>query len=119
MYCICCNKNKITPIHLDEGEKEEDSLWRRSKENKIYNIDNEMVNNGIIQILNAGYGSKHDGQQIIIAICDECISSNLENAAILHWGNYMGFDVKDDIEISKKRYKRRKNLDNLVNDKDV
>jgi hypothetical protein len=74
-----------------------------------------MVSDGIIQIIDAGYGSKCDGDQFIIAICDDCIKENLEDGTLLYFGNYMSsYFTKVNIEKSKKTYRRRKNLDKLV-----
>ena len=122
MYCICCKKNNVIPfdsrqsqkIPADKLETEEDILWKKDKRNNLANVNNEMINNGIIQIIDAGYGSKHDGDQIILAICDDCIKQNLEDATLLYNGNYIFPDVEEDIEKSKKKYRRRKNLDDLV-----
>ena len=76
-----------------------------------------MISDGIIQIISAGYGSIHDTDQFIIAICDECIKKNLEDGTILYSGNYMNPNdefVEKEIIKSKKIYRRRKNLDGLV-----
>lgn len=60
-------------------------------------------------------GSSHDGDQIIIAICDDCIKANLEDATLLYYGNYMSSSYgRKNVEDSKKKYRRRKNLDNLT-----
>ena len=124
MYCICCKKNNVIPfdsrqsqkIPADKLETEEDILWKRGKrpDGSLVNVNNEMIDNGIIHIIDAGYGSKHDGDQIILAICDDCIKDNLEDATLLYYGNYIFPDVEEDIEKSKKKYRRRKNLDDLV-----
>ena len=76
-----------------------------------------MINNGIIHIIDAGYGSTHDGDQIILAICDDCIKSNLEDATLIYYGNYMYTHeefIAEDVEKSKQKYRRRKNLDDLL-----
>jgi hypothetical protein len=78
-----------------------------------------MIDNGIIHIIDAGYGSIHDGDQFVIAICDDCIKENLEDATLLYYGNYMSVsDVTgtstDEKEKSKQKYRRRKNLDNII-----
>ena len=65
----------------------------------------------------AGYGSIHDGDQFVIAICDDCIKENLEDATLLYYGNYMyDLDVTgtNEKEKSKQKYRRRKNLDNII-----
>ena len=76
-----------------------------------------MIDNGIIYIIDAGYGSKHDGSQLIISICDECIAKNLDDGTILFFDNYMFTDkkyIEESVDKSKQIYRRRKNLDNLT-----
>ena len=123
MYCICCKKNNVIPDTRpfssnvsteDSPQNEEDILWKNSKrpDGSLVNVNNEMIDNGIIHIIDAGYGSNHDGDQFIIAICDDCIKENLEDATLLYYGNYMY--NKEGKEKSKQKYRRRKNLDGLV-----
>ena len=128
MYCICCKKNNVIPntppvsskIATEDSppQHEEDILWKDSKrkDGSLVNVNNEMIDNGIIHIIDAGYGSTHDGDQFVIAICDDCIKENLADATLLYYGNYMygGDYANDEIENSKKAYRRRKNLDNLT-----
>lgn len=122
MYCICCKKNNVSPPEVRGKEyhtSEEDILWKASKrqDGSLVNVNNEMIDGGIIHIIDAGYGSSHDGDQFIIAICDDCINSNLEDATLLYWGNYMYSKeefVEEEKEKSKQKYRRRKNLDNLT-----
>jgi hypothetical protein len=134
MYCICCKKNNVVPenfsytkdskelakkIGMKEDIQEEDILWKDSKrpDGSLVNVNNEMIDNGIIHIIDAGYGSVHDSDQFVIAICDDCIKENLEDATLLYYGNYMyareGY-VEEEREKSKQKYRRRKNLDNLT-----
>jgi hypothetical protein len=129
MYCICCKKNNVIPnpppvsskISTEDSppQHEEDILWKDSKrpDGSLVNVNNEMIDNGIIHIIDAGYGSTHDGDQFVIAICDDCIKENLQDATLLYWGNYMygneGF-VRDEIEKSKQKYRRRNSLDKLI-----
>ena len=128
MYCICCKKNNVIPntppisskIATEDSppQHEEDILWKDSKrkDGSLVNVNNEMIDNGIIHIIDAGYGSTHDGDRLVIAICDDCIKENLKDATILYYGNYMygGDYANDEIEKSKKAYRRRKNLDSLT-----
>jgi hypothetical protein len=128
MYCICCKKNNVIPntppvsskISTEDSppQHEEDILWKDSKrpDGSLVNVNNEMIDNGIIHIIDAGYGSTHDGDQFVIAICDDCIKKNLADATLLYWGNYMygGDYANDEIEKSKKKYRRRRNLDNII-----
>ena len=124
MYCICCKKNNVKvslPVREEESQisTEEDILWKvgRRPDGSLVNVNNEMIDNGIIHIIDAGYGSKHDGDQFVIAICDDCIKENLQDATLLYYGNYMfatdGF-VEQEREKSKQKYRRRNNLDNIV-----
>ena len=129
MYCICCKKNNVIPDKfsytkesmrgMEEKVDEEDILWKDSKrpDGSLVNVNNEMIDNGIIHIIDAGYGSTHDGDQFVIAICDDCIKENKQDATLLYYGNYMyareGF-VEEEKEKSKQKYRRRKNLDKLV-----
>ena len=129
MYCICCKKNNVIPYNPRSGsniatedsplKSEEDILWNKQKrpDGSLVNVSNEMIDNGIIHIIDAGYGSRHDGDQFVIAICDDCIKENLQEATLLYYGNYMygkGGYVIEEIEKSKQLYRRRKNLDNIV-----
>jgi len=133
MYCISCKKNNVIAIDFKYSKKtingggeyerkydtEESIVWKKDRkpDGSLVNINNEMIDNGIIHIIDAGYGSKHDGDQFILAICDDCIKTNLEEATILYYGNYMyKYEpfVEEDISKSKKKYNRRKNLDDLV-----
>ena len=128
MYCICCKKNNVIPylspvksnISTEDSppQLEEDIIWKNSKrpDGSLVNVNNEMIDNGIIHIIDAGYGSTHDGDQFVIAICDDCIKKNLADATLLYWGNYMygGDYANDEIEKSKKKYRRRRNLDDII-----
>lgn len=125
MYCICCKQNNVIPEDFSiekssqKKREEEDIIWKESKrpDGSLSRVSNEMINNGIIHIIDAGYGSIHDGDQIVVAICDDCIKENLEDATLLYYGNYMYSEdefIIEDREKSKQKYRRRKNLDKLV-----
>ena len=112
---IAFPKNRI-----DNTKSEEDFLWKNEKDEKsdqtyFKTIESEMVNNGTIEILNAGYGSRHDGDRILLAICDDCIKENLADGTLLYFSNYMTkIGVSEQVEKSKMIYKRRSRLDGLV-----
>jgi hypothetical protein len=122
MYCICCKKNNVVPTgrpYIKREKPEEYILWEKNKrpDGSLVNVNNEMIDNGIIHIIDAGYGSSHDGDQFIIAICDDCIKNNSEDGTLLYYGNYMYTNeefILDEVEKSKKIYRRRNNLDGLV-----
>ena len=136
MYCICCKKDKISiPSQRYGNDKdiisEEDYIWLVEKkeldtsEEKEYfksnihitSTNNRMWNGGIVHIIDAGYGSNHDTDKYVIAICDDCITKEVSDGTLLYHGNYMypedEFTHKE-INKSKQIYRRRKNLDNLV-----
>jgi hypothetical protein len=126
MYCICCKRNNVKPMEVafpknkENLRSEEEILWKNEKDEKseqtyYRTIENEMVNNGTIDILNAGYGSRHDGDRILLAICDDCIKENLADGTLLYFSNYMTkIGVEGEVEKSKKLYQRRTRLDGLV-----
>jgi hypothetical protein len=117
MYCICCKKDNVKPNRGESNLNEEKILWLNEtrSDGRTLNINNEMVYNGIIHVIDAGYGSSYDGDQFIIAICDDCIKENREDGTLLYYDNYMfpGDFTKEEREKSKKIYRRRKNLDGL------
>ena len=120
MYCICCKKDKITPYdpimdgQLGKYKTEEELLWRDEVKNgRPLTINNEMVNDGIIQTIDGGFGSIHDTDVFIIAICDECITENLEDGTLLLFRSG-DLNTEKHVEKSKKIYRRRKNLDGLI-----
>ena len=84
-------------------------------EGYCYFVKGELFIKGM-NISDYGYGSTHDGDQFVIAICDDCIKENLKDATILYYGNYMygGDYANDEIEKSKKTYRRRNSLDKLI-----
>jgi hypothetical protein len=121
MYCICCKKNNITPYDpIMDGEigthkSEEELLWRDEvRGERNLTVDNEMINGGIIQILNAGFGSIHDTDSFIIGICDSCIIENLTDGTLLLYKSGDYIDPEKHVEKSKRIYRRRKNLDDLI-----
>ena len=126
MYCICCKGFKIEPMSFAPKDPlseltEEELLWTEVDEDRsgrkyTSTIDNEMIDGGIIQIVTAGYGSNHDGDKFIIAICDDCIQSNLDDGTLLLFKSGSYVTPEEDLERSKKIYKRRKRLDDLISE---
>lgn len=118
MYCICCNKNNVHLVNHNDGDVDDDGideLWKTEKrKGVILNVSSKMHSDGIIEVISAGYGSRNDGDQFILAICDECIKKNVENGTLLYFGSYMGRGNEEDIDKSKKIYNRRKILDELT-----
>lgn len=71
--CICCD-TKIKPI---------DPEYIRRPESGMYH-------DGIVDKVSGGYGSKHDTEMYIIAICDPCLDRLKAEKKLLYAGNYMG-----------------------------
>ena len=70
--CVCCT-NKITKI---DGLKKDDDF-------------NGMFSDGLVQKVEAGYGSVLDGNMYYIAICDDCLKTKQKQGIIHNIGNYM------------------------------
>jgi hypothetical protein len=124
MYCICCNI-EIKPLTLGEENIDIESfIWESIIEKDVdateirkTTVNNRMWNDGIVKVISAGYGSSHDTDQFVIAICDNCITKKQEDGTLLYYGNYMESKSKwtnENKENSLKIYRRRRNLDNLL-----
>jgi hypothetical protein len=105
MKCICCEK-KIELLHKQEQESEEDLIFSKKAENSMWN-------GAIVGTIDAGYGSIFDGDQFVIGICDECIKTKSSQTTLVYVGNYMFLD-DEEIEKSKKLWRRNNNLDELL-----
>jgi len=124
MYCICCKKDNIILDDMMDREHpitEEEYLWmdKTMSNGRKINVNDIHSIGGITQTLNAGYGSSHDTDQIIVAICDECIKENLESGFLLYRGNYIHPNhpyTTEQVEKSKRIYRRNKNLDRIDDD---
>lgn len=118
--CICCDK-KISllypEIDLKEGETEESIVFKEYKQddNIKINAGSRMWNDGIVHKVSAGYGSSHDGDEFIIAICDECITKKKMTGNIAYVNNYM-FPIKgdEDFEKSKIAWRRYNNINDIL-----
>lgn len=121
MYCICCKKDVVKPYSYDDKYKdlsEEDMLWLLDRTEKNYTtVDNMGANNGIIKRMQAGFGSGYDTDTFIIAICDDCIKSEIENGYLLYWGSQISVNSERSKELrnkSKQLLRRNSNLDKLI-----
>ena len=70
--CLVCNKqiNKLDDLPKDQ---EWEGVWQ----------------DGIVQKIDAGYGSCLDGDMFCLAICDDCVIEKYKEGKIKHVGNYM------------------------------
>ena len=64
--CIFCKK-EMKPIYKTSDDQPENFNW----------------DGGVVDKLYVGYGSKFDGEQIVISICDDCLESKIANKIIL------------------------------------
>ena len=119
MMCICCDK-KISLLYPEtlEGKTEEDIVFNKSKrpvgrrdEEIEINAGSQMWNDGVVNKISAGYGSIHDGDEFIIAICDDCIAKKKATGNIAYVDNYMGYLTKsaDESYINSRTAWRRYN----------
>jgi hypothetical protein len=102
MYCVICEKR------MESHDSDFDPF--KDDHNKI------NLSGGAIGQLQVNYGSKFDGDVLIIAICDKCITTKLNSHTLLYIDNYMFKSdiVSNDIDNSRKRYIRRVNIDKLL-----
>lgn len=63
--CCVCKKNRITPLEKHRGGVERliDPLGQ----------NHGIWNNGVVEQISMGYGSRYDTNYYYIAICDDCI----------------------------------------------
>lgn len=126
MMCICCDKkiSLLYPEHLD-GKSEEDIVFNKQKR-QLYgkkgrfdeeielDAGSQMWNGGVVHSITAGYGSNHDMDEFIIAICDECLEKKLMTGNVALISNH---GINDEYYNNKRTAWRRYNkLDDLLND---
>lgn len=79
MECILC-RVKIKPCgHHDPKWKPEEAMW----------------DGAIVDTFLANYGSKHDGDQFRLALCDKCVSKKLRDGVIVWLGNHLTGDMPE------------------------
>ena len=128
MRCIFCQKDKIKHYETDSSISEEQAIFdvektdlneeaqKYYKKNKlITDANSRMWHGGIVNIITAGYGSSHDTDQYVIAMCDDCVTEKEANGVLLYHSNYMSPAYGEESkEKSKSLYRRNKNLDDLL-----
>ena len=55
--------------------------------------------NGVVDLISPGYGSIHDADMYVIAICDNCIEKKRKEKKLLYVGNYFGNGPHNDEEV--------------------
>jgi len=91
--CICCGK-KITIL---------DSIGQNSKPKLC------MWDDGMVAKIDAGYGSRNDGDMFYIAICDDCTKEKVKDKSLEYIGSYMYPECSkySENESDRKEYKRQ------------
>jgi len=108
MKCVCCG-SKIPPLRDEDKAKEFDIIFGDKP-------DNIMWDNGTVGKISSGYGSTHDGDMLVIGICDTCLSEKIEDGSVALIGDYMihkHINEEPDIFTNRKQWLRNKNLDEL------
>ena len=130
MMCICCDKkiSLLYPETLDD-KSEEDIVFNKEKR-QLYgkkgrfdeeielNAGSQMWNDGVVNLISAGYGSRFDGDEFMIAICDDCIQKKMFTGNIAYINNYMGYDVKHDERYQNSRiaWRRYNKIEDILDD---
>lgn len=126
--CVCCDK-KISLLYPElENKTEEDIVFnketRQVRSRKSFDVEikinagSQMWNDGVVDLISAGYGSRFDGDEFIIAICDDCLEKKMMTGNIAYIDNYMGYNIKDDEKYKKSRiaWRRYNRIDDILND---
>jgi hypothetical protein len=124
MMCICCDK-KISLLYLEDldGKTEEDVVFNKSKrlfgrrdEEIVIDAGSHMWNDGLVHKVSAGYGSSHDGDEFIIAICDDCILKKKATGNIAYIDNYMCYFSEEDEDYinSRTAWRRYNNINDII-----
>jgi len=122
MRCICCNKlvKPYTPAnplsHEDSVFKIEERRYKLEGQHITETIkaENRMWLHGAVANVSTGYGSSLDGDQFVIAVCDNCLLDKVEDGTIAYTGNCLGGDHINKLEKYKKIWRRYNNLDDLL-----
>ena len=76
-----------------------------------------MWNDGVVNLISAGYGSRFDGDEFIIAICDDCLEKKLMTGNLAFINNYMTRNFKDETYNNYRTAWRRYNkIGDILND---
>lgn len=124
MMCICCD-SKVELLKVNKEElNEEEEVFRKeikinptTKSNYIVHAGQNMWGDGVVDMVSAGYGSTLDGNQYIIAVCDNCLRKKTMTGHIAYIGDYMTtLDVTEEEYYKNARtaWRRYNNIDNLL-----
>ena len=120
MMCICCDKT-ISLLFADDKVNEEDIVFKKEEKNSklLTAAANECWLNGTIGFLSCGYGSSFDGDQIILALCDDCLEKKRNLGVIAGVGNYMSSadyikELKEKWRLTWRRYNKLNKLLSII-----
>lgn len=68
--CICCRKNAIFQMKIGE-----EAIHPLSQEGAMWL-------NGVVKLINCGYGSNHDTESYYVGICDLCLTELYDKGII-------------------------------------
>lgn len=122
MNCIVCDA-KINLLDSN-SLKEEDVIFNKKeykqkddKENTEYTYVEDASSfswvEGSVSMFRVGYGSKFDGCEIVIAVCDNCIDKSIHSGKSALIKNYHDLDG-DMVRRLRKTWRRNKNLNGLI-----
>ena len=80
--CICCGK----------------TLNIQSNDKPTTDFSSLICEDGIVDKMCGGVGSKYDGDIMYFGICDKCLDKKKKDGKILIVNNYIGFDIDFDKE---------------------
>ena len=124
--CICCDK-KISLLYPESSKTEEDIVFnketrqvrsRKSFDEEIkINAGSHSWDDGVVDLISVNYGSRFDGDEFVIAICDDCLEKKMMTGNIAYIDNYLGY-IKDTEKYKKSRiaWRRYNRIDDILND---
>jgi hypothetical protein len=106
---------------MEDNITEEDAVFQITEKrigDRIVKVKagSRMWLNGIVGEISAGFGSNQDGDEYVIAVCDNCIKEKVSDGTVAHISNYMirTDEVKEIIKENKIKWRRNNNLDQLT-----
>lgn len=113
--CLCCGTKIELYDAKDNPHFDVVDFMRQHQPGKSYMPESQVWENGIIDRLDAGYGSINDGNMYYMGICDTCVKENTDNGRLRFAGSYLGFKIYSETELTEFEKKRtRENNLNLL-----
>ena len=131
MMCICCDK-RITLLDWkgkEEKEKDEEKIVFEKRKRQVYDKEtsefdkevildasSEMWNSGVVGKIEAGYGSRHDMDQFMIAICDDCLEKKKLQGVVAYIGGYQMMPGDTEYDKNRIAWRRYNRIDDFLSD---